>query len=370
MKFLQKSFTFDRVVRILLAVLLLAGLVFAFRKLSTVLTPFLVAWSMAWLLFPLVKFFQYKLRLRYRMPSIIAALLVVVAGVTALVYMTAPIFTEGIGQLKDALIRYLNNPHRAEELPTWLNAYFDEIMASMDIEKYLATEEGQRYIEECMPQVWEMFLSIANMLTGSVHILFGILYFFFILADYEYYEEASMRLLPKTYRPAFQVIREELSTGLRRYFRGQALVALSNLVMFTIGFYLIGLPMWIGMGVFVGVISFVPYIQVIGFIPAAILSLLCMVNDGTSFWMMMGLVALVYIVVQVLQDAVFTPRIMGKLMGLPPAIVLLALSVWGSMAGIVGLIVALPLTMLIYKCYDHFVLNNDTEALHSEEEMG
>ena len=116
---------------------------------------------------------------------------------------------------------------------------------------------------------------------------------------------------------------------MRGYFRGQVLVAISNGVMFSIGFWIIGLPMPVGMGIFVGVLSFIPYIQVLGILPAALLALLQMADTGHSFWGMMALVIVVYIVVQVLQDTIFTPRIMGRIMGLSPAVVLLSLSCLG-----------------------------------------
>ena len=143
------------------------------------------------------------------------------------------------------------------------------------------------------------------------------------------------------------------------YFRGQALVALSNCFMFSVGFYLIGFPMPVGLGCLIGVISFVPYLQVIGFIPAALLALLQAAETGQNFWFLLGMVVVVYLVVQILQDTIFTPRIMGKIMGLPPAIVLLALSVWGYAFGIVGLIIALPLTTLMISYYRRYVVGEE-----------
>ena len=87
------------------------------------------------------------------------------------------------------------------------------------------------------------------------------------------------------------------------------------------------------MGLCVGLISFIPYVQVLGFLPAAVLALIEMSETGRSFWALMALVLLVYIVVQVLQDTIFTPRIMGKIMGLSPAMVCSRFRFGASMAG-------------------------------------
>ena len=155
---------------------------------------------------------------------------------------------------------------------------------------------------------------------------------------------------------------------MRGYFRGQVLVAISNGVMFSIGFWIIGLPMPVGMGILVGVLSFIPYIQVLGLLPAALLSLLQMADTGSSFWGLMALVLVVYIVVQILQDTIFTPHIMGQITGLSPAVVLLSLSVWGYIAGIIGLMVALPLTTLMLAYYQRYVLEESSEETSFEEE--
>jgi len=124
----------------------------------------------------------------------------------------------------------------------------------------------------------------------------------------------------------------------------------------------------VGMGILVGVLSFIPYIQVLGLLPAALLSLLQMADTGSSFWGLMALVLVVYIVVQILQDTIFTPRIMGQITGLSPAVVLLSLSVWGYIAGIIGLMVALPLTTLMLAYYQRYVLEESSEETSFEEE--
>ena len=126
--------------------------------------------------------------------------------------------------------------------------------------------------------------------------------------------------------------------------------------MFSLGFLIIGFPMPIALGCFIGIISFIPYVQLVGFIPATILALLKAADTGQNFWWLILGVILVYIVVQIFQDAYFTPKIMGKIMGLSPAMILLSLSIWGYMLGIIGLIIALPATTLITSYYKRYVI--------------
>ena len=88
----------------------------------------------------------------------------------------------------------------------------------------------------------------------------------------------------------------------------------------------------------------------------AILSLIKSAETGENFWIVFGLGILVLCVVQCIQDLFLTPRIMGKAMGLNPAIILLSLSIWGTLLGFIGLIIALPLTTLFLSYYKRFIL--------------
>jgi predicted PurR-regulated permease PerM len=150
------------------------------------------------------------------------------------------------------------------------------------------------------------------------------------------------------------------------YFRGQLLIALSNCVLFTLGFLLIDFPMPLALGCFIGLLSFVPYVQVVGFLPATLLALLRAAESHENFWVLIGGVVAVYLVVQIIQDTVVTPRIMGHIMGLSPAIILLALSIGAAIGGIGGLIIALPLTTIALLYYRRYVVG-DTTGLAAEE---
>ena len=361
MKILKDPFTLDRVVRGFIFVALVTVLVLAFRYLSPVLVPFLLAWALAWLLVPMVNFIDHRLHFPGRMVSIIATLVIVTLGVTAVMAVTIPIFVEGFVQLKEGILDFISGKNNVD-LPKWLQRYIDDYVGSQHLDRLLKQENLVGALKTAVPSAWHMVLSTANVLMGIASSLFAVLYFIFILKDYEKFSTGWVDFIPKSKRAFFVRLTNDVARGMRGYFRGQALVALSNCVMFTLGFWLMGLKMWLGMGIFVGCISFVPYIQVVGFIPAAILALLEMAEGGRPFWLVMLLVLVVYGVVQVIQDAVVTPRIMGKIMGLSPAIILLSLTVWGYMGGIVGLIVALPLTTILIAYYKEYVIGDEKKS--------
>ena len=140
------------------------------------------------------------------------------------------------------------------------------------------------------------------------------------------------------------------------YFRGQGLVAFCVGVLFSIGFVIVDFPLAVGLGMFMGFLNLVPYLQTLGFVPMILLALLEAADTGQNFWWILLPAVIVVAVVQVLQDTVLVPKIMGSAMGLNPAVILLSLSVWGSLLGFIGLIIALPLTTLLISYYKRFVL--------------
>ena len=101
-----------------------------------------------------------------------------------------------------------------------------------------------------------------------------------------------------------------------------------------------------------------PYLQVFGILPATLLALLEASKTGENFWLLtLGMLA-VYVVVQVIQDTIVTPRVMGHIMGLSPAIVLLALTAGAFVGGIGGLMVSLPLTTIALTYYRRYVVRD------------
>ncbi len=361
MQLFRQEITFDRFIRGTLFVALLALFVAGINWLSAVLLPFFAAWSIAWILAPVVNFLYVRCYIRPRFLAVILTLIGTTAIAVGALWLIVPPFLDGILHIKDALLRYLQNDSGHVVLPNWMQNLLQEWLDSLQLEHKLKQGNVLQMLRTSLPHVWNVVQSTANVVISLASSAFALLYLVLLLADYDHYATIWLKYVPRSQRAFLEKLSNDMAHNMRGYFRGQMLVAISNGVMFSIGFWLIGLPMPVGMGIFVGVLSFIPYIQVLGILPAALLSLLQMADTGSSFWGMMALVFLVYVVVQVLQDTIFTPRIMGQIMGLSPAVVLLSLSVWGYIAGIIGLMVALPLTTLMLAYYQRYILEEPVQ---------
>jgi putative membrane protein len=361
MQLFRQEITFDRFIRGVLFVALLALFVAGINWLSAVLLPFFAAWAIAWILAPVVNFLYVRCYIRPRFVAVVLTLILAIAIAVGALWLIVPPFLDGILHIKDALLRYLENDSGHVVLPNWMQNLLQEWLDSLQLENKLKQGNVLQMLRTSLPHVWNVVQSTANVVISLASSAFALLYLVLLLADYDHYATVWLKYVPRSQRAFLEKLSNDVAHNMRGYFRGQVLVAISNGVMFSIGFWIIGLPMPVGMGIFVGVLSFIPYIQVLGILPAALLALLQMADTGHSFWGMMALVIVVYIVVQVLQDTIFTPRIMGRIMGLSPAVVLLSLSVWGYIAGIIGLMVALPLTTLMLAYYQRYILEEAVE---------
>jgi predicted PurR-regulated permease PerM len=341
----------------LLGAAIVVGLVMLLNRLSSVLLPFFVAWLLAYLLFPLVKFFQYKCRLHFRMLGIISALLVVMAVVGGFFWLVIPPMVDEALRLKDALVAYVEGSSTMSSVPGQIQEWIRQ-HADADQLKAIVTQEGfVDGVKAAMPKVWDVIARSVSVLNSLLALTMILLYTIFILLDYEEITTGWPSLLPERYRRFARQLVGDVEESMNKYFRGQGMIAFIVGVLFAVGFLIIGFPMAIGLGLFIGLLNMVPYLQTLGLIPCVILALAKSIETGQNFWMIMLLVLIVFAVVQTIQDAFLTPKIMGKVTGLNAAIILLSLSIWGSLLGMLGMIIALPLTTLLLSYYQKYVIN-------------
>lgn len=352
----DKPFTFDRVSRIVFSVLMIGGLIYLLAVLKNALLPFLVAWLMAYMMQPFVRFFQYKLKFKSRVLSITAVLVSLVGLLILLYQLVVPSIIDEIQGTFQLLQTHQGNPENIPLIPESWRIYIVNQMDLLHLSELISRENLLNTLKQIAPRMWTLLSSTFSLLF-SVTILFVVmLYFIFILLDYEKIAEGWIKLIPERYRPFAQGLAEDVEVSMNRYFRGQALIALCVGVLLAIGFKIIDFPLAVSLGLFIGLLNLIPYLQTLGLIPMLLLSLLKAAETGGSFWLIFGSALLVLCVVQGIQDLFLTPKIMGKAMGLNPAIILLSLSIWGTLLGFVGLIVALPLTTLSLSYYKRFIL--------------
>ena len=341
----QKEITFDKFIRWSGIILLAIAAILLVKYLSEVLIPFFVAWVFAYLLYPIVKFIENKLRIRVRALSIIITFIFVCSIIGLLVWLIIPPMIEQFQKLYDILANWLHESTHTNNISAWLS---DKIIENQNqIEQFLKSGDFANALKTAMPKLFNVLGKTANVVMSIIASLITLLYTFFILLDYEFLTNNWIRIFPKKHRPFWHELAKDVERELNNYIRGQGTVAFCMGVMFCVGFTIMDFPMAISLGILIGILDLIPYLHTFALIPTAFLAMLKAADTGQNFWIIFGMAAGLFIVVQVITDMIVTPKVMGKAMGLNPAILLLSLSVWGALLGFIGLIIALPLPTLI-----------------------
>jgi len=362
----EQKITFDRFIRSITVICIAAGAVWLLNTLSSVLLPFFVAWILAYMIYPLVRFFQYRLRLRNRILSIIVALLVVVAVLGGGLALIIPPILEETAHFAELATFYFNDVMTQTNLASYIQNIVDHFSNQNTLVNLMQQSTFIDAVQTIMIQTWNIVSGTVNVALSVLGVFVVLLYMFFILIDYENISQSWVNLIPSGKRQFASMVVQDVKNGMNSYFRGQSLIALIVGILFSIGFLIIDFPMAIGLGLFIGLLNLVPYMQLFGFIPTILLAILKSAETGESFWIIMLCALIVFAVVQLIQDTYLTPRIMGHVMGLNPAVILLSLSIWGSLMGIIGFIIALPLTTLLLSYYRRFVLKEGTSEPEAE----
>jgi predicted PurR-regulated permease PerM len=348
----RRPYTFDRVSRIVFSLLLGGAIIYLIILIKSALLPFLIAWLIAYLLNPMVGFFQYKLKFKNRVASILVTLLSVFAIFTLLTIMLIPSIVEEVDKAKETLTYYQNQGKTLPVIPQeWTNFFIHNV----DIERYfsqMTSEEVSQLVQGIAPKIWGFLSDSINILMSFLTLFVILMYIIFILLDFDRISSGFIGLFPTRHRKLASQMLNDISSSMNKYFRGQALVAGIVGILYAIGFKIIDLPMGILMGVLMGFLNLVPYMQFIGLIPT---------ETGQGFWVIFGLCLLVMAIAQGIEDLIIIPKVMGKVTGLNPAIILLSLSIWGSALGVIGLIIALPMTTLCLSYYRRYILKEKDE---------
>lgn len=360
-QFLQEPFTFDRTVRIGLFVLssLLALALLAF--IWEVLLPFLLAGIFAYVMMPFVRFFQTTLGVRRRGLAVFLVFLISVGLLSLGVLYLIPAIEDEVVKTIEVLKLHSGSEGGllSKILPQELSQQLQEQFNFRQFVEQLSLESIISTGEDFLDKAGGLISSTLSVFSWGLVFAMGVVYFVFIMMDMEGLVHGLVSMFPHTARPTVYAILKEVDYYMDSYFRGQALIALSVGLMLCVGFSLIGLPLAIVLGIFIGLLNFIPYMQAIGVIPLTLAAILMALQSGGNIWMSIAMAYAVLFFVQLVQDSVLIPKIMGSRMGMRPSLILLALAIWGYLLGFFGMLIALPATMSFYAIYMRYILKDE-----------
>lgn len=347
-----RPYTFDRVVRLIIALAITAGAIWLINDLKNVLLPFVVACLISYLLEPVLQFQRRLLHLKGRVIATFVTLFEVLFIVGLLCYFCIPSIIEEMNQMVDLVKKYYDSDVKLPYIPAEVHDYIRRFINPADIEKYLDVS----HIGPILEKGTNIISMSIDFVVHTVEWLLMFIYVIFIMIDYPYLVTGFRMMVPPKSRPVVYRLFHDIKMSMDHYFRGQSLLALCAAVFYSIGFSIVGIPLAIILGVCVGILYLIPYFQYITLIPVTLVCIIYSMGGEADFWTLEGECLLVYVVSQCTCDYVLTPKIMGKVMGLNPALILLSLSIWGSLMGILGMLIALPVTTLIISYYERYII--------------
>ncbi len=325
-----------------LLIAFMAGL--ALWLLGRVLTPFIVAAVLAYALTPLVD------RLddlgHGRMPRVLAVIIVellLILALVCLVLIVVPVMTKEVPLIREQL------PFLFDKLNATLGPWLEQLGVTIALDLVSLKAQLLKYLsanfEDTLGSVFSSLRiggGVALITVGYVVLIPVAL--FYLLLDWKQVVARVLELVPPRARPGVDSFASEADLVLGQYLRGQLLVMLTMAVFYSTGLALFGLDLALPIGVFTGLAMFVPYV---GFGIGLVLAILAGVLQFASIKALV-MVAAVYGTGQLIEGFYLTPRLVGKRIGLHPLVVIFALLAFAQLFGFVGVLVALPVSAVLF----------------------
>jgi predicted PurR-regulated permease PerM len=328
---------------IILCGLLCWGLAWVVNALSSVLLPLAVAGILAYLLDPLVDFFENR-----KVPRTRAILLVFFVAIMLVAILLATVVPQLIVESKQLVDQI---PAYAEKFRTYLSSNLANSRLGIKTKEAFDSGLGadlQSWLTKSVPLVSGWLLAQLTKVASWAGLLIGLLlvpvYTFYFLMEKQGIQRNWTDYLPvreSKVKQEIVFIIKSINDCLIVFFRGQVLVALCSGTLLTIGFLIMGLPYAVLLGVMAGLLGIIPYLGIaISIIPAIILAIVQFGN-----WWAPLIVIGIFVVVQMIEGFVVSPKIIGDRVGLHPLTIIIAVMVGTTLlGGILGGMLAIPLT--------------------------
>lgn len=319
------------------------GLLLFLYRVRLILAPFFIAVVIAYLLYPAITAFEQK-----GVPRVTAILLVyILLGVIFSLFFYS--FLPKLGaELEDILE---NLPSQAKQ---WEALGADSFRYLRQIELPGVVQDGVNIVLKRLEVALEGLANKAaqglmGILAGFIALLISPILAFYFLRDHQAMRERTLQYVPAPYRGEVQNIAKEVSGALNSFFRGQILISLLVGLLIYGGLAFLKVPYAVFIGLLAGLFDIIPYFgPILGFIPAALFSLLK--SPVTVLW-----VALLFVGVNQLESCIIAPKIIGDRVGLHPLLVIFAILVGGDLLGILGMLVAIPITAILRVLLNYFL---------------
>ncbi len=310
-----------------------AALIFlvALWYLGSVMLPFLVAGAVAYFLDPVADRLE-----RLGLSRVVATSVISIFALLAVVLLVLAVIPSLVKQLS-ALVNAA--PEILGRFEAFLIERFPELTDETSNMRQTIADIGAAIQAKGGTLVQGLLTSALGLISALVFVIVVPVVTFYLLLDWDHMVARVDQMLPRDHAEIVRLLAKEIDRTLAAFVRGQLSVCLVLGAYYSIGLMAVGLQFGLVVGAIAGTITFIPYI---GALFGGALAIGLALFQFWGDWVSIGLVALIFGVGQFLEGNVLTPRMVGKSVGLHPVWLMVALSVFGSIFGFVGLLVAVP----------------------------
>ena len=215
----MKKYDSNQIIHGCITIAVIIALYLLVRRLSGVLVPFLVSWFIAYMLVPMVRFFQYKCRFKNRALSVTVSMLVLLGILVGFNLLIVPPMMEEMAHLTDYVTTHLHSVDKY--LPTEWVAQYQQGQKEFSVSALLANENLMEALKAASPKIWHMLTSSITAITKLGVVMVCILYIFFLLLDWEKLDDEVLAMIPEKYRANVQMVMTDISVNMQSYFRNQ-----------------------------------------------------------------------------------------------------------------------------------------------------
>lgn len=318
--------------------------------LGDVILPFVLGGAIAYLFDPIADWFEAKGFSRASSVSIIS-------GIAVLVFVV--MFLLVIPTLIEQAVQLVNTaPELFHKLQSWITDRFPQLLDETSTIRQQLVAVGEA-IQSKGGELFNGILSSAlSLLNLAILVVIVPVVAFYLLLDWDNMVAKINELLPLDHAPVIRQLASEIDRTLASFIRGQGTVCLVLGAYYAIALMVVGLNSALVVGAIAGLITFIPYVgALVGGVLAIGLALFqywasveVIEAETVSYatdWLRIGIVAAIFGFGQFLEGNILTPKLVGSSVGLHPVWLLFALSVFGSLFGFVGMLVAVPLAAMI-----------------------
>jgi len=209
-----------------------------------------------------------------------------------------------------------------------------------------------------------------SFISGTVNAIFALISVFlvpvlmiYLLVDYKKMKAGALDIMPTGYREEIVARLREVEGVLKDFVKGQLMVAFIMGILYSIGLAIVGVDLAVVVGMLSGFGNLVPYLGTTLGLATSIVLVLLKYHD----LMHPGFVVLVFIMVQVIEAYVITPKVVGNKLGLHPVVIILSLLVFGKLLGFVGIILAVPIAAVLKVFIKSFVEGYMGSSLYAKK---